>query len=27
RRARCSTRRISTAVQAVHTLMTCTYSG
>ncbi|MEU2718857.1 IS5/IS1182 family transposase, partial [Streptomyces sp. NPDC007205] len=26
-RARCSTRRISTAVQAVHTLMTCTYSG
>ncbi|MER6386340.1 transposase family protein [Streptomyces sp. NPDC001250] len=26
-RARCSTRRIGTAVQAVHTLMTCTYSG
>ncbi len=27
RRARCSTRRIGTAVQAVHTLLTCTYSG
>ncbi|MFF0557113.1 IS5/IS1182 family transposase, partial [Streptomyces sp. NPDC004266] len=27
RRARCSTRRISTIVQAVHTLMTCGYSG
>jgi hypothetical protein len=26
-RARCSTRRIGTAVQAVHTLLTCTYSG
>ncbi|MFF0561967.1 IS5/IS1182 family transposase, partial [Streptomyces sp. NPDC004266] len=26
-RARCSTRRISTIVQAVHTLMTCGYSG
>ncbi|MFF8848334.1 IS5/IS1182 family transposase, partial [Streptomyces sp. NPDC015127] len=26
-RARCSTRRIGTIVQAVHTLMTCTYSG
>ncbi|MFJ3538984.1 IS5 family transposase [Streptomyces sp. NPDC090109] len=27
RRARCSTRRISTVVQAVHTLLTCNYSG
>jgi hypothetical protein len=27
RRARCSTRRIGTAVQAVHTLLTCAYSG
>jgi hypothetical protein len=27
RRARCSTRRISTIVQAVHTLLTCSYSG
>jgi hypothetical protein len=27
RRARCSTRRISTIVQAVHTLLTCGYSG
>ncbi|GAA2412270.1 hypothetical protein GCM10010420_46890 [Streptomyces glaucosporus] len=27
RRARCSTRRIGTAVQAVHTLLTCNYSG
>lgn len=27
RRARCSTRRISTIVQAVHTLLTCCYSG
>ncbi|WP_436844572.1 transposase family protein [Streptomyces wuyuanensis] len=27
RRARCSTRRISTIVQAVHTLQTCNYSG
>ncbi|MGW3521587.1 IS5/IS1182 family transposase, partial [Streptomyces hydrogenans] len=26
-RARCSTRRISTIVQAVHTLLTCNYSG
>ncbi|MFH9016550.1 IS5/IS1182 family transposase, partial [Streptomyces sp. NPDC017943] len=26
-RARCSTRRIGTVVQAIHTLMTCTYSG
>ncbi|MER7666785.1 IS5/IS1182 family transposase, partial [Streptomyces sp. NPDC096193] len=26
-RARCSTRRIGTIVQAIHTLMTCTYSG
>jgi hypothetical protein len=26
RRAHCSTRRIGTAVQAVHTLLTCTYS-
>ncbi|MFF3313824.1 IS5/IS1182 family transposase, partial [Streptomyces sp. NPDC002952] len=26
-RARCSTRRIGTAVQAVHTLLSCTYSG
>ncbi|MET7608142.1 IS5/IS1182 family transposase, partial [Streptomyces avermitilis] len=26
-RARCSTRRIGTAVQAVHTLLTCDYSG
>ncbi|MFC9035338.1 IS5/IS1182 family transposase, partial [Streptomyces arboris] len=25
--ARCSTRRISTIVQAVHTLLTCNYSG
>lgn len=27
RRARCSTRRIGTVVQAVHTLLTCDYSG
>ena len=27
RRARCSTRRIGTAVQAIHTLLTCSYSG
>ncbi|OKJ88333.1 transposase [Streptomyces sp. TSRI0107] len=27
RRARCSTRRISTIVQAVHTLLTCNYPG
>jgi hypothetical protein len=27
RRARCSTRRIGTIVPAVHTLMTCSYSG
>jgi hypothetical protein len=27
RRARCSTRRIGTIVQAVHTLLTCNYSG
>ncbi|MFJ2899153.1 transposase family protein [Streptomyces sp. NPDC087218] len=27
RRARCSTRRIGTIVQAVHTLLTCDYSG
>ncbi|MEV6788013.1 IS5/IS1182 family transposase, partial [Streptomyces sp. NPDC051098] len=26
-RAKCSTRRIGTIVQAIHTLMTCTYSG
>ncbi|MFI8294287.1 IS5/IS1182 family transposase, partial [Streptomyces sp. NPDC085614] len=26
-RARCSTRRISTIVQAIHTLPTCNYSG
>ncbi len=26
-RARCSTRRISTIVQAAHTLLTCNYSG
>jgi DDE superfamily endonuclease len=26
-RARCSTRRIGTIVQAIHTLMTCDYSG
>lgn len=26
RRARCSTRRVGTAVQAVHTLLTCSYS-
>ncbi|MFB7429692.1 IS5/IS1182 family transposase, partial [Streptomyces hydrogenans] len=26
-RARCSTRRISTILQAVHTLLTCSYSG
>ncbi|MER5481580.1 IS5/IS1182 family transposase, partial [Streptomyces tirandamycinicus] len=26
-RARCSTRRIGTIVQAVHTLLTCDYSG
>ncbi|MFF0794932.1 IS5/IS1182 family transposase, partial [Streptomyces spiralis] len=26
RRARCSTRRIGTIVQAVHTLLTCNYS-
>ncbi|GAA3726947.1 IS5/IS1182 family transposase [Streptomyces tremellae] len=27
RRARCSTRRIGTIAQAVHTLLTCNYSG
>ncbi|MFE3866063.1 IS5/IS1182 family transposase, partial [Streptomyces goshikiensis] len=27
RRARCSTRRISTIVQAVHTLLICSYAG
>ncbi|MGW6413544.1 IS5/IS1182 family transposase, partial [Streptomyces vinaceus] len=27
RRARCSTRRISTIIQTVHTLLTCGYSG
>ncbi|MFD0078429.1 IS5/IS1182 family transposase, partial [Streptomyces sp. NPDC127166] len=27
RRARCSTRRISIIVQAVHTLLSCSYSG
>ncbi|MFD4849025.1 transposase family protein, partial [Streptomyces sp. NPDC058425] len=27
RQARCSTRRIGTIVQAVHTLLTCTYAG
>ncbi|MEU1218485.1 IS5/IS1182 family transposase, partial [Streptomyces microflavus] len=27
RRARCSTRRIGTIVQAVHTLLTCDYRG
>ncbi|MEU4173450.1 transposase family protein, partial [Streptomyces sp. NPDC026665] len=27
RRARCSTRRISRTVQAIHVLLTCTYSG
>ncbi|MFJ3815963.1 IS5/IS1182 family transposase, partial [Streptomyces sp. NPDC090056] len=27
RRARCSTRRIGTIVQAVHALLTCNYSG
>ncbi|WP_172388242.1 transposase family protein [Streptomyces sp. MNP-20] len=27
RRARCSTRRIGTIVQAIHTLVTCDYSG
>ncbi|PNG22506.1 IS5 family transposase [Streptomyces cahuitamycinicus] len=27
RRTRCSTRRIGTIVQAVHTLLTCSYSG
>ncbi|AVH99337.1 IS5/IS1182 family transposase (plasmid) [Streptomyces sp. WAC00288] len=27
RRARCSTRRIGTIIQAVHTLLTCNYSG
>ncbi|MFD0078750.1 IS5/IS1182 family transposase, partial [Streptomyces sp. NPDC127166] len=26
-RARCSTRRISIIVQAVHTLLSCSYSG
>ncbi|MFJ3817197.1 IS5/IS1182 family transposase, partial [Streptomyces sp. NPDC090056] len=26
-RARCSTRRIGTIVQAVHALLTCNYSG
>ncbi|MFJ7905143.1 IS5/IS1182 family transposase, partial [Streptomyces sp. NPDC096198] len=26
-RARCSTRRIGTIVQAVHTLLNCSYSG
>ncbi|MFJ7904013.1 IS5/IS1182 family transposase, partial [Streptomyces sp. NPDC096198] len=26
-RARCSTRRIGTIVRAVHTLLTCSYSG
>ncbi|MFE3907842.1 transposase family protein, partial [Streptomyces sp. NPDC059153] len=27
RRTRCSTRRVGTIVQAIHTLMTCGYSG
>ncbi|MEU0002660.1 IS5/IS1182 family transposase, partial [Streptomyces microflavus] len=27
RRSRCSTRRISTIVQAAHTLLTCDYRG
>ncbi|MEU9328473.1 IS5/IS1182 family transposase, partial [Streptomyces canus] len=27
RRARCSTRRISRTVQAIHTLLTCSHSG
>ncbi|MFD8315670.1 IS5/IS1182 family transposase, partial [Streptomyces sp. NPDC059694] len=27
RRARCSTRRIGTIVQAAHTLLTCNYPG
>lgn len=27
RRARCSTRRISRLAQAIHTLLTCDYSG
>ncbi|MFJ2008731.1 IS5/IS1182 family transposase, partial [Streptomyces chartreusis] len=27
RRARCSTRRIGTIVQAIHTLLTCGYTG
>jgi hypothetical protein len=27
RRARCSTRRISRTVQAIHVLLTCDYSG
>ncbi|GHJ96801.1 hypothetical protein SNE510_63200 [Streptomyces sp. NE5-10] len=26
RRARCSTRRVGTTIQAVHTLLTCSYS-
>ncbi|MEU1352860.1 IS5/IS1182 family transposase, partial [Streptomyces cinnamoneus] len=26
-RARCSTNRISRIIQAVHTLLTCSYSG
>ncbi|MFE5947961.1 IS5/IS1182 family transposase, partial [Streptomyces sp. NPDC056480] len=26
-RARCSTRRIGTIVQAVHTLLICSYAG
>ncbi|MGW1616807.1 IS5/IS1182 family transposase, partial [Streptomyces sp. NPDC002285] len=27
RQARCSTRRIGTIIQAIHTLLTCSYSG
>ncbi|GGP75794.1 hypothetical protein GCM10010214_58840 [Streptomyces abikoensis] len=27
RRARCSTNRISRVIQAIHTLLTCSYSG
>ncbi|MGW6413440.1 IS5/IS1182 family transposase, partial [Streptomyces vinaceus] len=27
RHTRCSTNRISTIVRAIHTLLTCTYSG
>lgn len=27
RRARCSTRRVSTIIQAIHTLLTCNYPG